>query len=286
MDLPAALETWAVPHRRHGDHHHCTPGFVQVDCPWCSPHSGRFRLGLALNGRAAVCWTCGKQRLGEALALLTGRGVGECLSALEFDDYAAPEERPPGRLVIPDGVGPLRAVHRHYLESRGFDPDEVASVWGVQGIGLAPRLAWRLWIPIHLGDRVVSWTTRAPADAAARRYVNAPAAEEAVPAKTLLYGEQYAGHAVVVHEGPTDVWRTGPGAVATMGLTVTNSQLLRISRHPVRYIALDASAAREAEELCRKLQAFPGKTCLVQIASKDAGCATPEETRELRSLLR
>ena len=32
------------------------------------------------------------------------------------------------------------------------------------GIGIAPRLQWRIWIPIHYHGEIVSWTTRSLSD--------------------------------------------------------------------------------------------------------------------------
>ncbi|MBW2309219.1 MAG: hypothetical protein JRG73_20040, partial [Deltaproteobacteria bacterium] len=108
--------------------------------------------------------------------------------------------------------------------------------------------------------------------------------EEAVPHKTLLYGEELAGHAIIVVEGPTDAWRIGPGAVATMGLGYSSEQVIRIKNHPVRAVCFDKSI--EAQTVARKLAAalsvFPGQTFVASLDAADPGSAAQREVCELR----
>ena len=167
---------------------------------------------------------------------------------------------------MPEGVGPLSYPHRNYLKGRGFNPDELASVWGIGGIALAAKHAWSIFIPITLRGETVSWTTRRLSDKG-RRYVNAGASEESYPAKRLLFGHELVGHVVAVCEGPFDAMKIGPGAVAIMGLGYSREQVALIAKHPVRVICFDAEpeAQRRAAELCGELSAFPGRTVRVEL---------------------
>ena len=88
----------------------------------------------------------------------------------------------------------------------------------LQGIGLHPRLPWRLFIPIHSHGRPISWTTRSIGTKDKKKYITASPAEEAAPHKQTLYGLDYCRHTVIVVEGPLDAWNIGPGAAATYGL--------------------------------------------------------------------
>jgi hypothetical protein len=242
---------------------------------------------LCLTARAANCWSCGKKPIGRTLHQLG-------LLWVEVQDYLAglggfsagsegPAARPPGRLKLPDGLGPLRPVHEAYLRGRGFDPDELVKLWGVQGIGLAVKYAWRIFLPITHKAKTVSWSTRRLTDAEPR-YGNAPREDEAVPAKTLLYGEDYCRHAVVVTEGFFDAVRVGPGAVATMGLSYTRQQLERIARYPVRAVCFDSerAAQRRARKLCSDLEVFPGRTMCIELDAADPGSASLREVQRLR----
>ncbi len=180
-------------------------------------------------------------------------------------------------------TGPLLKAHRAYLRGRGFDPEQIEAVWGIGGIGVASRLAWRLFIPVHLGGEVVSWTTRAIGDDPVR-YVSARPEEEALPIHSLLYGEDYLRYAVVVCEGPTDAWRIGPGAVALMGVKYTQAQVVRIARYPRRIICFDPDAQERSRALASELAPFPGETLVVVPGAKDIAESSPDDIEEVRAL--
>ena len=266
------------------DHKHGRPGWVQVDCPWCGTH-GKYHLGISLSTGASACWVCGKHNTAKAIALITGRPQGRIREMLDGAAMAEPEVRRTGTLAVPAGVGPLGPGHRTYLRRRGFDADQVAELWGVGGIGNAARLRWRLYVPIRHHNETVSWTTRSIKPRETQRWVSAGYEEEAMHHKDILYGADYAGHGIVIHEGPTDVWATGPGAVATCGTGFTEAQLLAMSKYPVRAVCFDngAAAQRRARELADMLAGFPGTTHNVVLETgDDPADADPAEIKELR----
>ena len=292
MTLIELLQERGIPYREAGGHHHVSsPDFIGVDCCWCSPGSGKFRMGITRNCRAASCWNCGRHGAVLTVAELTGLSPDEVFRLLDFRllDFSQQEgegkEKPRGKLTIPNGVGPLLKAHRLYLESRGFDPDEIEKVWGVKGIGQAARLGWRLWIPVTLGGETVSWTTRSLTDCGGRRYITASAEEEKFPAKSVLYGEDKAGRSVIVCEGPIDAWRIGKGAVATLGIEWTQAQAARLGGFARRVICFDAEpdARRQARRLAEALEPMPGQTVVVELETgKDACEADESEILELR----
>jgi DNA primase len=159
-------------------------------------------------------------------------------------------------------------------------------VWGVRGLGVAGRLSWRLFLPIHLNTEQVSWTTRSVGEVEpGKRYLTAGVKESRMNPKALLYGEDLARHAIVVVEGPLDAMRIGPGAVATLGLKVSRAQVLRMSKYPVRVVLFDSEpqAQRTARKLCRDLEVFPGATYRVEVESgKDPGECSQGEIDEIR----
>lgn len=267
-------------------HHHARPGWVQVDCPFCGPGSGKYHLGLSLTTGAASCWRCGRQSTSRVLALLSGRPAAALRAQLEGAVLDTPEVRPAGTYKPPKGVGPLLPAHAAYARRRGFDAAILAQLWGVGGLGQTGRLAWRLFIPIHHHGKTVSWTTRAIKQDAKQRWVSAGHEQESVPHKSILYGADFARHAIIIHEGPTDVWATGPGAVATCGTGFTESQLRAMSRYAVRVVCFDGepAAQRRARELANMLAPFPGTTNNVELETgKDPAEADPAEIAELRS---
>lgn len=277
-----------VEHRLPGQHRHVSRGYVGIDCPDCSPGANKFKLGYNVAGKYATCWTCGKKDLAEALAKACGKPRAEIvplcsgLSKLKLEEVARVTGRynPPKWRALEDCP-----AHRKYLEGRGYNWKEVERLWTVGGIGGGGgRYAYRLFIPVFFNSQPASWTTRA-IGGSNLRYDSSPPERERLELKSLLYGHDYVRGACVVVEGPLDVWKIGPGAVATFGTAFTRQQVLKISKIPVRAVCFDSEgpAQAAADRLCAMLEAFPGETHRVTLESgKDAGDASAEEVRELR----
>jgi hypothetical protein len=273
------LEDLGVPLVRHGESGKVTEGWVGILCPFCRHVSGGDEnlLGISLRTGAVSCWYCGPHRWGDTVAALAGVALPEALSMLRgvARPHFAPDKAPRGTLSKPAGCGELLPAHRNYLRGRGFDPEELVRLWGIQAVGQSWEYAWRLVIPITLRGEVVSWTTRAVGKVPlGARYRAAPPGREAVRGKSLLYGMDYARQSVVACEGHPDVWAVGPGAVATGGTGYTRAQLLALSRIPRRAVCFDAEpeAQARARRLCDDLSCFCGLTVNVELeCGADAG---------------
>lgn len=305
----------------HGSVARVSEGWVALDCPYCGK-PGKPGLGIHVRSLKTSCWKCGPHSLAKALADSSGRTVREVTALLAGVATGSPAtadlpER--AKYLPPEGVVPLDAPrakpHRAYLRRRGFDPAEIARVWGVGAIGdsipadgenrptsrdvsSGPCLRWRLFLPVvvpgaagehrvkrHRDDPLAStWTTRAVGPDVEPRYVSAPPDRESVPLKHTLYGLHLVKSAAVVVEGPTDAWRVGPGAVATYGLSVTPAQCVLLSRIPVRVICFDndPEAQRRARRLADALSPFPGETHVAVLSGKDPADSPADEIEELR----
>lgn len=262
MNVIDFLQSNGVPFKRHGEHHHSRRGWVSVDCPKCSPGWNRFRLGFEIATGRTCCWVCGLQNGVAVLTHLTGVSLRDTAAVLRLGHGAERQAQRShtGRLSLPR-AGDLLPAHRKYLLGRQFDPDEIASLWGIRGIGPTGDMKWRILIPIcdKIG-RVVSWTTRAINDKTKARYISAKEDQESVPHKEILYGAHLAKHAIVVAEGPIDAWAIGPGGVGTLGIGFTHPQMCAMMEYPIRVVCFDAEDAAQtrAEELCRELSSVPG----------------------------
>lgn len=286
MNVEDILREHNVDYAMGGQHPNVRPGWLGVDCFKCGPSSKRYHLGIPLGGRYCSCWQCGSVSLYEVLMELTGQPaktvigwLGQ-LPSLVFDD------RPSGRLRLPDCLGELRKAHRKYLQNRGFDPDELVSKWRIQGIGECHKLAWRIFIPVIIRGNVISWTTRAIGESQAK-YVSAKPEDERAPIKSVLMGEDHARETAVVCEGAFDAFKIGYGAVATLGVGHTRAQVLRIAHFPRRVICFDSepAAQRRAHKLCEELAAFSGETLRIELESaKDAAEASKREINKIRRL--
>lgn len=293
MNITDILDHYNIQYKRAGESSHVSSGWVGIKCAWCDNGKGNFGLGIPPNSRrTATCWKCGAHTIAEAIQKISGAPWREILGLLGELAPVRPVERPRGRLQLPPGLGPLLPCHATYLRDRGLDPERCERLWGVQGIGLAATLAWRIWIPAQRDGEILSWTTRAIGDVPhGQRHRSAGPAQERLPLKSLLLGEDYVRHTVVVCEGALDALALGPGAVATCGVGVTPAQLARIARYPRRALVLDAEpeAQRRAERLADDLTPYPGETLNVVLeAAKDPGdcLLSAAGRRELRRLRR
>lgn len=273
---------------RETGHEHCRKGWVQIECPQCVHQSGpgHFRLGYNLRGGYANCWLCGPIYIGYALSALSGQNIdSRLLKDLERDVKWKEKLKPRGTYLPPAGTGLITEAHDKYLRGRKFDPNELTTLWDIEYLGhLGGKYKWRILIPIYYQGRPVSWTTRSVRDDVKLRYVSAPPERELIDHKSLLYGEDYVRHAIIICEGPTDVWRVGPGAVCTFGTGWKTPQVARMVKYPVRVVCFDSEEAAQAraKALCDRLEVFDGETYNVVLKAKDPGDATREEIKELR----
>lgn len=287
MNFTELLTDHNVSFKLEGDHHHARYGWAQLDCPFCGKHSNKFHMGFNLRGGYCNCWKCGSHSLVEVTAELLDITLGSAqamLKGIDSESFKKVKVKK-GVLKLPKGRGKLKAAHRKYLRKRKFTKEHWA-IWGLEGIGIASKLKWRIFIPIHYRGEIVSWTTRSITNNG-KRYISAAVDEESINHKTLLYGEDFVRHAVCCVEGPFDAWRIGPGAVATCGVGYSRAQLLKLSKHPVRAICFDSSKAAQARanELCDALSVFPGETYNVALDAPDPAEASTKEIRKLRKAI-
>jgi len=292
MNFTDILDELEIPY--DPNHHHSTEGFIQIDCPFCTKNTQRFLMGYNIKGQYVHCWHCGHHDLTNTLIEASGlpyQTIKDLLSNLETPNYykiTTPLKRK-GKLILPYGIDNLQNAHIKYLKKRGFNNiNELIHLWNIKGIGIAPYLSWSIFIPIYQNNEMVSWTTRSLSSTKKKKYIHAGKKEESVERNKILYGGDYTRHAIIICEGPIDVWKIGPGTVATLGTAYSNEQVNQMISHPIRYVCFDNDEAgqRKAEQLCDLLSVFPGETHNIQLDSKDAGSATQKEINTLRRLLK
>jgi DNA primase catalytic core, N-terminal domain len=144
-----------------------------------------------------------------------------------------------------------------YLRGRGFDPEELHEEWGVGycASGRFGPMQNRIYIPIHLGGKLVGWQGRALSEDVTPKYCNMPGFRKS----EALYNFDHARAqpVVVVVEGVTDAWRVGRPAVAILGKKASHAQIIQLavcSHKKPLLIALDGDARNEADQLARELK--------------------------------
>ncbi len=140
----------------------------------------------------------------------------------------------PGSVTRVDRLPPTHEASQ-YLVSRGFDPEVIGGFYNVHWCSESERrLAHqRLIIPIYMNKKMVGWQARPAFDVDDWKQMSFPKyyTVPGTPRGHLLYnyGNASKFHTGVLVEGPTDVWRVGPCAMATLGAGITAGQESLIS---------------------------------------------------------
>jgi DNA primase len=289
MQFREILEDHNIPIAPEGHHHH-THGWIQFDCPFCGMNTHRYHMGYNIDGGFVNCWKCGGHSVASVLreyTQLSYHKIKDLLKQVGTVYKRVKQEQRRKKVEIPNVVGKLRPPHIKYLESRGYNVQELQRLWKIKGIGAAGRLHWRIFIPIEQNGRTVSWTTRSLSDSG-QRYISAKPEQESVRHKNILYGMDYVRSAVIITEGPLDVWRVGPGAVCTFGSAFTTPQVLALTPIQKRIICYDREdeAQKQAKKLMSQLGPFPGETLNVLLNANDPGTAKHREIKKLRKFLK
>jgi hypothetical protein len=260
----------AVPHWTEGNN--VSIGWTNTTCCFCDDPSNH--LGFSEEG-ACACWRCGTHSTSEAIHLLTGLDwqniqtsylKGGATSFRGTDRTGAP----PSLLNLPVGTKPMTDTQREYLITRNFDPDKLARDYGIKGTGIVGPYKFRIIVPILLGGKLVSYQGRDYTGLSDLRYKTCQKEHEVVCHKHTLYDIDRAGEDVVVVEGVTDVWRLGPGSVATFGTGFTQEQVMILAGYRRVFLLYDGeeAATRRADKLAH---AISGLGAEVELVTLDGG---------------
>lgn len=284
-------------------HKHNRPGWVNVECPFCSGEHAGYHLGFNEDGKYFYCWRCGGKLIIPTLATLLDISKAKAQQlAKEYRIYRPTEAskavkvhttRLPHRL--PTDTVPLQQNHRRYLERRGFEPDYLVREWGIMGTGPAAKLdktmyRHRILAPIHWQGRRVSFQTRDITDRQSMKYLACPQQREIIDHQHIVYCREDRGltDVGVIVEGIFDVWRMGPQAVGTFGIDYTRHQLRVLSKLFRRsYIIFDndPQARLQAQKLAGELK-FRGQICAVIHIEGDPALLSQEDADYLLKTLK
>lgn len=274
---------------------HCSPGWIQVDCPFCSGVPD-YHLGVSSTSFAANCWRCGRKSLPEVIKGLIGVSSQEAGRILEKyttgkkqrkKRRAGLKKQKADKCILPVGTGPLGDRHKKYLIGRGYDPAELEEIWDIRGTGNIGRYKFRIIAPIYLDGELVSYQGRDITDKSGLRYKACAQEDEVIDHKEIVYGlDLLQGDSAVIVEGLFDAWRMGVGTLATFGTSFTLSQALLISRNVKRAFLLfdsERSAQAEAEKMANMLMALNVETEIIEMIKPgiDPGDLSPVEAQAI-----
>jgi hypothetical protein len=177
-----------------------------------------------------------------------------------------------------------------YLRSRGFDPAWLGQTFKIS-VCSEPnpkfwQLAGRIIIPIYMDGKLRGWQARyvgEPPDKQTPKYFSMPGMKKT----QLLYNYDIARKFPfgVLVEGPTDVWRVGPEAVALFGkhISVMQKQLIAETwGNRAVVVLLDGDAVDEARRIYAELEGLVRHRVLVELPDgTDPGSLAHEELEQL-----
>lgn len=274
-------------------HHHCRPGWIQLHCPHCSGGRSGWHLGFNPATGAWSCWRCGALKFWDIVPDVLRMDTKAVKQLLAKENPATRTIRPPRiptvrkpTLKPPDNAGPLAAVHKQYLEKRGFNPDQLEKDYNLLGTRhLGGEWAWRIIIPVcNLDKRLVAYQGRTIGNAQPRYKMTADKDCLDDP-DTMIYGiDKVPGDTVIVVEGCPGVWCVGRGTVGTFGIDWKLPQVNRLRRFKKRFVLFDPEpkAQDRARELAQALSMFPGTTEILSGFDTDPGEFPPDVVREVR----
>jgi hypothetical protein len=293
FDALKFLRDYNIKHSQEGKH--ARPGWVQLHCPFCAG-SQDWHLGINITWEYGNCYRCGWKSLSNIIQKVLQCNTASALQVL--NKYLGRNSRllasslPKGALActasevsVPLGTSAMSERHKRYLHDRRFDPELLEQEWGLLGTGPVGEYRFRIIAPITFNGRLVSYQGRDITGKSSLKYMACKLALEVVHHKDMLYGmDVVPGRKVVVVEGITDVWRLGPGAVATFGTSFLPTQVkLLIDRYDEFYTLFDAEPA--AQDAARKLAfqiASSGKPVKnLSLKSGDPGGLSQEEADEI-----
>lgn len=272
IDIKQILDDYNIHYDTEGKN--TQRGWINVNCPFCEDPSNHG--GFNLSGQYYNCWQCGAKKLDRALSSILESDLWQTRKIM--DEYETglvikqdPKKTPKANQIeFPKGTISIKSSHRIYLLDRDYTPGEIERIWYIKGTGHLGNYKHRIIIPIYLNNKIVSFTSRDITGKAILRYKACAIEDEVIHHKHICYGSDYIrNRRAIIVEGPLDVWRIGPGAIATFGTSFTPQQILFISEIiDEAFILYDRGAEKEAKKLYYNLTGLIKHVEIVSLPGK------------------
>lgn len=239
---------------------HFRQGWTNIQCPFCGGSTG-YHLGINTSNGYANCYKCGGYNMFKVISTILKTSTYETKQILKkysggsrIISSKKETRNIPSELVFPSDIKPITQAARDYLIDRNFNPDQIASTWGILSTPHWGFYRNRILAPIYQHDKLVSFQTRDITGTQPQKYLACFQNDELIPHQQCVYGFDLAlgRKTCIVVEGITDVWRLGPGAIGTFGIGFTRHQARLIADNFERvHILYDSEiqAQEKAEEL-------------------------------------
>lgn len=275
-----------------------SPGWISINCCMgCGDNSNHGAFEIK-TGRYS-CFRCGTHWAIKAIANLTNTSFNQAKKIqkkysdhIYIDKKQQPDHIYINKITFPSGTQQLTKKAKEYLIGRDFDPEYLAKEWGLMSTGNTGEYKFCILAPIYLNGRLISYQCRDITDKATTPYRPCHIDQSVYNFEYSLYGIDKAINRLdksnkrkcIVVEGITDVWRLGPGAVATFGINFTNQQisLLKKSFDEI-FILFDPEdiAQEKADQIYNLLRGFGKKVEVFTLESGDPGSLPDNEAKKI-----
>jgi len=273
-----------------------TRGWINISCPFC--HDKSWHCGINLKKLGFSCYHCGKKGGVEYLISKIERCSFESVETIKNNfqsflldeiDYAQNESRV-SEVKLPTTNPTWPKLHLDFLTKKCLDPKKIINEYELKPIGFLSRYKFRILIPIFERGKLVSFTARDVTGKSDVKYLDLAPEKSIIPVKHSLYNIDKAGKNVLIVEGASDVWRMGPGTIATMTTQYSNSQIDKLLEYEIEsaFVMYDGEdlATEKAYNLADKLSGFINHTEVIEIEDGDPGELSDDDVKHLRKELK
>jgi DNA primase len=186
---------------------------------------------------------------------------------------------------------PLSMQEKKYLLNRHFNPDELIEKYGIQGGGWVGEWKNRIIIPIYLGGKLISWTSRTIIKDREPRYKFLSNEESVINPKLCFFNiDNCTNNYVFLVEGLFDVMRLGQDTICGFGIVLVRAQIMYLSERFKKIFILfdnERQAQKKAKEIGLLLQGHGLDAYICDVfggyGAKDAGDLSPYNARKVKS---
>jgi len=248
-------DDYSIQIAKSGKHHR--PGWINFQCPFCAGHAG-FHGGVNIQKSYYNCHRCGFHSMQKLIVKLIGVNYHEAKNIIKKYSTSTNnlqttqhKAKLPSQIKLP-GTKLLTKKAKQYLINRKFNPDKLASTWGLLSTSHTGFYKNRILAPIYQNHKLVSYQCRDITGKGSQKYLACHQDEEIKQHQHCIYGLDHASDNCIIVEGITDVWRLGIGAVATFGISFTKQQAQLIAMNFKRAFIMfdsDPQAQEQADQL-------------------------------------
>jgi len=271
-------------------------GWLGVCCPFCGEQN--HHLGVNLETKRYSCWVCSETgTLLKLIGVVCRTTYGQSHRVIDKYrgfHYEAQVRELSDAVIYPNHMHELSSKGHNYLTDRGFDSKEIEKKYHLQETTNMSKLIigddkfnfrHRIIIPIIMDREIVTYTGRDWTGKQDPRYKNAPLEAGTLATAECLYNlDSVVNDRMLIVEGPTDVWKLGDEAVATLGVKFSNSQVNRIVKKNLKKVVIlfDENAEQAGCLLYDALYPFIDDIQVHIITDKDPGSLSSIEAHKLK----